>query len=576
MMKLQHGTVKVLGMRGFHRQLLQGREHNEELTVKARIVRWHELDAITSGIKLNQADHWHLPGMGVAKEFVYDKTRGLWLVKEGNEKRLLPSRVSASCIATATSRHRADTMFMRSAVTDEELWFDEPDSYTEAKHKYEPAVRLDCVPTLSKGMKVQVSSRHGECEHAKGGYCLGEVQKENQDGTFKISHGGNGAQTHAKVERHDISVEDGSDLGTAIATRIDAVFRNKIGHTLIGGSFVHRMHVNGKPCASWTLQEEQTGGRSSNSFWGMRAARTRSGSNDDTLAGRQEMKREKTPDDREQITFSFIFDEPTHVRTVHLRSAQPTDMDAGNGEIKVTIMESSRALTIASKAEAAENEVCGWESIQVHGRKDVSSRLCIACGDEDFKDSNTGQVWHKLGRYDCMRWGGYLNESAELTIAALSKSKELEGKVKMYDYREALSELKQKLKIENGEVMNQVTVSFDKICAGCTEKNHAHRPTGVHAPPKAGSTIYFQQEDGEKWAEGKVEKVDEDGKTIDVEVVDIWRGETGDKDRGLQQELRAILAHSQVRSLCTTFSYTYFVSLLCIYSLFLHHPLRSR
>jgi hypothetical protein len=62
--------------------------------------------------KANQADHWHLPGMGVDKEFVYDRTRG-----KATEKRLLPSRVSASCIATATGRQRADTVFMRSTIT---------------------------------------------------------------------------------------------------------------------------------------------------------------------------------------------------------------------------------------------------------------------------------------------------------------------------------------------------------------------------------------------------------------------------------------------------------------------------
>jgi hypothetical protein len=256
------------------------------------------------------------------------------------------------------------------------------------------------------------------------------------------------------------------------------------------------------------------------------------------------MKRNTTSDDREQITLSFIFDEPTHVRTVHLRSAEPTNMDAGNGDVKLNIMESSRALTTTTETEAPDK--CGWESIRVHGRKDVSSRLCIACGDEDFKDSNTGQVWHKLGWYDCMSWGGYLNQAAELTIAALSKSKELEGGVVIY--REALSELKQKLKLKYGEVMNEATVSFGKICSGCTKKDHAHRPDGVQEPPKVGSTIYFQQEDGEKWAEGKVEKVDKDGKTVDVEVIDIWRvGETGGKERELQ--LSDILTRNQVRSL---------------------------
>jgi hypothetical protein len=367
----------------------------------------------------------------------------------------------------------------------------------KARNKYEPCARLDFVPKLSEGMKVQVSSRHdgkNTCQYSKNGYCLGVVQKENEDGTFDIFHGGHDAEVstkkdestapetaegcedsggipivkkekvkmHARVERHDIMVEDGSDLGTATATRIDAVFRNKV-----GGSFEHRMLVNGKECASWVLQEEQTGGNSSNSFRGMRATRARTASND-TFEGHQAMKRSKTPDDREKITLSFVFDEPTHVRTVHLRSTQPINRHS-NDFLSITVKDSSnkegsfiRRRTVANQTEekAVEDNSFGWESIKVYGRKDVSSRLCISCGDEDFTDSNTGQLWHKIDKYDCTSWGGYLNNSAELTITALKKSKQMHKDLNIY--REALNELKQQLKIEYGEATEAKTIASGK------------------------------------------------------------------------------------------------------------------
>jgi hypothetical protein len=62
-----------------------------------------------------------------------------------------------------------------------------------------------------------------------------------------------------------------------------------------------------------------------------------------------------------------------------------------------------------------------------------------------------------------------------------------------------------------------ITVSAYALTADA-DRHKLVGSSDVQSVPEVGSTIYFQQEDGEKWAEGKVEKVDEDGKTVDVMV----------------------------------------------------------
>jgi hypothetical protein len=67
------------------------------------------------------------------------------------------------------------------------------------------------------------------------------------------------------------------------------------------------------------------------------------------------------------------------------------------------------------------------------------------------------------------------------------------------------------------DVPGDLTVRASALTSDADRRNLVGS-SDVQSVPEVGSTIYFELEDGEKWAKGKVEKVDEDGKTVNVMV----------------------------------------------------------
>jgi hypothetical protein len=163
-------------------------------------------------------------------------------------------------------------------------------------------------------------------------------------------------------------------------------------------------------------------------------------------------------------------------------------------ESQVTIIEMRRQLS-------AKEVVSDHESKPALQGVHVTSSLAAEQNDEETKKSATLTVSYKISGVTALQ-----STAVTSAIAAIAS-----------DSTTFTTALKNELTTAEADVPGDITVRASVLTSDADRRNLVGS-SDVQSVPEVGSTIYFELEDAEKWATGKVEKVDEDRKTVDVMV----------------------------------------------------------
>jgi hypothetical protein len=176
--------------------------------------------------------------------------------------------------------------------------------------------------------------------------------------------------------------------------------------------------------------------------------------------------------------------------------------DVSASQVTIIIIDTAIAAEMRRQLSAKE-VVSDHESKPALQGVPVTSSLVKAAeqNDEETKKAATLTVSYKISGVTALQSTAVTSEIAAIASDSITFT----------------TALKNKLTTAGAVVPGDITVRASVLTSDADRRNLVGS-SDVQSVPEVGSTIYFELEDAEKWAKGKVEKVDKDGKTVDVMV----------------------------------------------------------